>query len=59
MDWKKTFSQLEPALLDAMEKEAVVKAFPGGEIILKPGQYIRSAMLVLEGRIKIYPTNHH
>lgn len=54
MDWKKTFSQLEPALLDAMEKEAVVKAFPAGEIILKPGQYIRSAMLVLEGRIKIY-----
>ncbi|MBM3416883.1 MAG: Crp/Fnr family transcriptional regulator [Bacteroidetes bacterium] len=57
MNWKKLFPQFEPDLLSAIEKEAVEKSFRAGEVIMGTGQYIKSTVLVLEGRIKIYREN--
>lgn len=57
MDWKKLFPQFEPELLDLIEKEAVFKHFKAGEVIMRTGQYIKSTLLLLEGRIKIYREN--
>ena len=57
MDLSALFPQFEPGLVTIIEKEAVQKQFPAGEIILRTGQYIKSTVLVLEGRIKIYREN--
>jgi CRP/FNR family transcriptional regulator len=57
MDWKTRFPQFEPGLIEAIEKQAVEKTFSAGEIIMRTGQYIKSTVLILEGRIKIYRQN--
>jgi CRP/FNR family transcriptional regulator, anaerobic regulatory protein len=57
MNWKQLFPQFEPALVERIEKEAVQRSFYSGDVIMRTGQYIKSAVLVLEGRIKIYREN--
>lgn len=57
MNWKELFPQFEPALVERIEKEAVQRTFYSGDVIMRTGQYIKSAVLVLEGRIKIYREN--
>lgn len=57
MDWKSLFPRFEPELIALMEKEAIIKSFPAGEVIMRTGQYIKSTVLILEGRIKIYREN--
>lgn len=54
MDCKKIFPQFEPELIDLLEKNSIEKSFPAGEVIMRTGQYIKSTVLVLSGRIKIY-----
>ncbi|MGB8706263.1 MAG: Crp/Fnr family transcriptional regulator [Gillisia sp.] len=50
---QKFHDQFEPALIQEMEKVAVFSELPEGEIIIKPGQYIRSIPLLLKGSIKV------
>lgn len=57
MDWKKSFPQFEPELIELLENNAIEKKFIAGEIIVRTGQYIKSTVLVLNGRIKIYRQN--
>jgi CRP/FNR family transcriptional regulator, anaerobic regulatory protein len=57
MNWKQIFPQFEPALIEAIEKEAALRTFNAGDIIMRTGQYIKSTVLVLHGRIKIYREN--
>lgn len=57
MDLKTKFPEFEPALVELIEKEALPKTFSSGEIIMRSGQFIKSAVLVLEGSIKIYREN--
>lgn len=57
MNWKTLFPQFEPDLIQLIEKEAVLKQYSAGETILRTGQYIKSTVLVLEGKIKIYREN--
>jgi CRP/FNR family transcriptional regulator len=54
MNFKKLFSQFEPAVLELIEKKSKQQHFAAGEIIMRTGQYIRSTALILEGRVKIY-----
>jgi CRP/FNR family transcriptional regulator, anaerobic regulatory protein len=54
MNWKKTFPQFEPSLIALIEKEALLRQFQAGEVVMRTGQYIKSTALVLEGRLKIY-----
>lgn len=54
MEWKKHFPDFEPGLISIIEKDAVFKTFKAGEVMMRKGQYIKSAVLVLEGRVKIY-----
>lgn len=51
------YAQLEPALLEEIEKNATIKTFKSGEIIMRTGQYIKSTMLLIEGSIKIFREN--
>lgn len=57
MNWKEQFPQFEPGLVELIENEAVQRSFNAGDIIMRTGQYIKSTVLVLEGRIKIYREN--
>ncbi|MFM2139494.1 MAG: hypothetical protein RJA57_1801 [Bacteroidota bacterium] len=57
MDWKKQFPGFEPELIEWIEKEAVHRSFPAGDVLMRTGQYIKSTVLVLKGRIKIYREN--
>ncbi len=57
MDWKKLFPQFEPELIEILDKNVIERKFNAGEIIVRTGQYIKSTVLVLTGRIKIYREN--
>ncbi|HET9746202.1 MAG TPA: Crp/Fnr family transcriptional regulator [Chitinophagaceae bacterium] len=54
MDWKKLFPQFEPELIEILDKNALERVFHPGEVIVRSGQYIKSTVLVISGRIKIY-----
>jgi len=57
MNLQKLFPQFEPELVSLIEKNAVEKIFHPGEVIMRTGQYIKSTVIVLKGRIKIYREN--
>ena len=57
MDWKKLFPQFEPELIEILDKNATERVFHTGEVIVRSGQYIKSTVLVISGRIKIYREN--
>lgn len=58
MEWKQLFPQFEPELTDIIEKHATERVFNTGDVIMRTGQYIKSTVLVLKGRIKIYRENN-
>jgi CRP/FNR family transcriptional regulator len=51
---KKLFPDWEEGLYEAILKEAELKQAKAGDVLLKMGQNIKSAMLVVEGTIKLY-----
>ncbi|MDE3235355.1 MAG: Crp/Fnr family transcriptional regulator [Bacteroidota bacterium] len=53
----KYFPQLEPDLIEELEKQGQLKYIPAGEILMRTGQYIRSTMLILEGMVKVFREN--
>lgn len=57
MEWKKLFPQFEPELIEILDKHGIEKTFHADEVIVRTGQYIKSTVLVLSGRIKIYREN--
>lgn len=48
------FPQFEPALREKLVENCAVKHFTAGDIMMSPGQYFRSTMLIVEGRVKLY-----
>jgi CRP/FNR family transcriptional regulator, anaerobic regulatory protein len=48
------FPSLEKDLVDEIIKVADVKIMAGGELLMRTGQNIRSALLILDGLVKIY-----
>jgi CRP/FNR family transcriptional regulator len=48
------FPQFEPALKQKLTAVASVKAFSAGEMMMETGQYFRSAVLIVEGKVKLY-----
>lgn len=57
MYWKELFKHFEPGLLDILDTQSMEKKFRAGEVIMRTGQYIKSTVLVISGRIKIYREN--
>lgn len=53
-DIRKHFPSLEPELVEELLRVSTVKSFSEGEVIMKSGQQIRTAILLLEGLVKIY-----
>lgn len=50
----KFFPQFEEALREQLMNSATVKHVQKGETMIETGQYFRSTMLVLDGRLKVY-----
>jgi CRP/FNR family transcriptional regulator len=48
------FPFFEKTLQDRIEEVALLKQIPAGELIMRQGQYIKYAVLVAEGVIKLY-----
>jgi CRP/FNR family transcriptional regulator len=57
MNLKTLFPQFEPELIELIEKNAIERIFHAGEVIMRKGQYIKSTVIVVSGRIKIYREN--
>lgn len=51
---KTTFPGFEPELITALLTEGAFKTFHPGDVLMSTGQYFRSTILVLKGRIKVY-----
>jgi CRP/FNR family transcriptional regulator len=51
---ERQFPFFETALKDRIEEVAIVKHIPAGELIMRPGQYIKHTVLVAEGVVKLY-----
>jgi len=54
MSWKESFPQFETELVETIDKNSMERAFHSGEVIMRTGQFIKSTVLILKGRIKIY-----
>lgn len=50
----KTFPSLEPELLIKLEEVGTIREVEEGVQLMKSGQYFRSAMLILDGLVKVY-----
>lgn len=48
------FALFEPALKEQIIQYGSLRSFGSGEILMETGQYFRSTILLLEGRVKVY-----
>lgn len=48
------FPEFEPALKDFLIGHGSLKTFHAGEVIMHKGQYIKSTVMVVQGRVKLY-----
>lgn len=51
---KSRFSEIEPALLEKITDNGTVKEVKSGEMVIRTGQHLSSAMLILSGSIKVF-----
>lgn len=51
---KTIFPFLELSLLTELEEKGTMHTFKAGEVLVKKGQYFKSALLVIDGLVKIY-----
>lgn len=48
------FPQFEPALKELLIEQVTIKSVKAGEHLMQTGQYFRSTVLIVEGRVKLY-----
>lgn len=53
----KVLHNLEPQLIEELETKATIHHFKAGETLVRKGQYFKSALILLEGLVKIYREN--
>jgi len=51
---QKLFPAFNPELIEHLEKIGQVVTFAEGEMLMRPGQYFKSSLLILDGRVKLY-----
>lgn len=50
---KELFPQFEDTLIDKIYENGIIREVKKGEKLMQSGQYVKSTMLVLEGRVKL------
>jgi len=48
------FPQFEPGLKSFLAEHASIIDFAAGDVMLRPGQYIKGTMIIVNGRVKLY-----
>lgn len=48
------FPSFDPGLIDFLENIGQTMSFAEGDMMMRPGQYFKSSLLILEGRVKLY-----
>ena len=48
------FPQFEPALKEILTENATLKNFKVGEVLMETGQFFKSTMLIVDGKVKLY-----
>jgi CRP/FNR family transcriptional regulator len=48
------FPQFDPELVSHLEKVGEVAEFDEGTMLMRPGQYFKSSLIILEGMVKLY-----
>lgn len=48
------FPQFEPALKEKLTEQVAIKSVKAGEHLMQTGQYFRSTVLIVAGRVKLY-----
>lgn len=48
------YPNLEPALREQIAEKALLREFKAGEVLMRPGQYFKSTMLITKGRVKVF-----
>lgn len=54
MELHNVFSQFDPELIQHLEKIGQTVSFEEGEMLMRQGQYFKSSLLILDGRVKLY-----
>lgn len=54
MQLQNIFPQFDHSLLEHIEKIGQVVEFEEGEMLMRPGQYFKNSLLILDGRVKLY-----
>lgn len=54
MQLHQIFPQFNTELISHLEKIGDVVEFEEGEMLLRPGQYFKNSLLILDGRVKLY-----
>jgi CRP/FNR family transcriptional regulator len=54
MELQSVFPQFDPELLKHLEEIGQVVEFTEGTMIMRPGQYFKNSLLILDGRVKLY-----
>ena len=54
MELHQLFPQFDPELIEHLEKVGQLIEFEEGEMLMRPGQYFKNSMLILDGRVKLY-----
>jgi CRP/FNR family transcriptional regulator len=54
MELNKVFPQFDNELVDDLKKMGQLTEFQEGDILIRPGQYLKTSLLIIEGRVKMY-----
>lgn len=54
MQIQQFFPQFDSALIQYIEKVAHEVDFTEGELLMRPGQYFKNSLIILDGRVKLY-----
>ena len=54
VDLKKIFPQFDADLIKHLEKVGQEVEFDEGEMLIRPGQYFKQSLLLVDGRVKVY-----
>ncbi|OJV13950.1 MAG: Crp/Fnr family transcriptional regulator [Dyadobacter sp. 50-39] len=52
------FSQFDPELAKKLAQHSILREFESDEQLMRPGQYFKSTMLIVEGGVKLYREDH-
>ncbi len=54
VELKQKFNELEPSLLEEISDVGTLRFVKSGETVMRTGQHLASAMLILSGSIKVF-----